>query len=289
VEEEPEYGPCRNRDRAKELEDIFIRSFEAAYRNLDTIYHPVLEKDVPIRADGRQPEIADEYLHVVEILKSERQFDRELFDSLPLDKSTRFHVTGSRRRGLREPIAVIGANWSPIPDFVKHGRSSARAGGAELCSVLDRWIGNRSVFHYIGVHSTVGWKPEVTQYLPRGDHYRVALVEYDDEIGWRLWHDFPPPGASLAEVFDPESREDKIARLERRIKDLRELQIRGGFVVVDELPSFLQVSVDILSEALEVLSRENNGLEIQDVKGRRILKRDRLSRGGGKKSCSSND
>ena len=149
---------------------------------------------------------------MVEILKEARSFDRELFDSLPLDKSTRFNVYGGGLVNRTLKVAVLGANWSPIGDFVAEGGSAARAGGTDLCRILDRHLDDRSVFYYIGVHSTVGWVPEVTRYLPRGDNYRVALVDYDEERGWKVWHDWSSEASEIAGLFDPESPESKVDR-----------------------------------------------------------------------------
>lgn len=268
---------ARSMRQARDLENVFIRHFEAAYRSLTSVYQPADGKRYPTRASGREPAIADEYLRVVEILKEARCFERELFDSLPLDKSTRFDVTSGGRR--HEALAVLGVSWSPTEDFVRAGASSARAGGTDLCRVLDRHLVQDSVFYYVGVHSTVGWEPEVARYLPRGDNYRVALVEYDDDIGWRVWNDFPPEAGELVRLFDPEPFEEKVERCLRRIGELEELRVRGGFVPVDELAGTLRVTADVVEESLKRIETPGNGLKLTTVRGRRLLQRDRLSSG----------
>lgn len=267
----------RTRDRARDLENVFIRNFETAYRALKSVYHPIHRKRCPTRSSSREPLIADEYLRVVEILKEARCFDRELFDSLPLDKSTRFNISAGGLVQKREKLAVIGTSWSPTDDFVKHGVSDRRAGGTDLCRVLDRQLEESSVFYYVGVHSTVGWEPEVTRYLPRGDNYRVAVVEFDEEAGWRVWDDFPPEAAEVARLFDPESLEEKVERCVKRIEKRGELQVRGGFVPVDELCEELDVGPDVFEEGLKRIARPGNGLEVTTVRGQRLVKRARLS------------
>ncbi|MBN1444462.1 MAG: hypothetical protein JXA90_17245 [Planctomycetes bacterium] len=267
---------ARSREMARELENVFIRGFESAYGNLDAVFDPRDRRKYSTRSSSRDPEIADDYLRVVEILKRERRFDRELFDTLPLGKSTRFRIDAGRRAGRQRRIEIVGASWSPIEDLVRDGTSTARAGRADLCRLLDRIVRGGSAFCYIGVHSTVGWESEVTRFPPRGDDYRVALVEQDEEAGWLLWHDFPPEAARVAALFDPEPRAEKVERCRRRLEMLPDLRVRGGFVVLGEIPARMGVSEDILSEALERLTREASGLRVQEVKGRRILKRDRL-------------
>ena len=134
-----------------------------------------------------------------------------------------------------------------------------------------------SVFYYIGVHSTVGWVPEVTRYLLRGDNYRVALVDYDEERGWKVWHDWSSEASEIAGLFDPESPESKVERCLRRIEARRELKVRGGFIIIDNLARDLEVSDDILKEALEQIVARENGLALTTVRDQRILKRDRMS------------
>jgi DNA-binding transcriptional MerR regulator len=265
----------RSREEARHLENVFIRGFEAGFRTLRSVYHPLERCSYPTRSSAREPIIADEYLRVVEVLKEARCFDRSLFDSLPLDKSTRFEIAGGRL--ARKPrLAVIGASWSPTADLALDGASARRAGGSELHRLIERFVSSRSLFHYLAIHSTVGWEPLVLHQLPRGDNYRVALVEYDDEAGWRVAHDFPPQAAALAAFLDPESAEDKTARCRRRLERLPALARRGGFVLLDDLAAALGVPEAIVARAAQELARTRAGWKLATVRGRRLLQRERL-------------
>lgn len=264
----------RSRGEAQHLENLFIRRFETGFRALKSIYHPIEAKSYPTRSSAGEPLIADEYLRVVEVLKEARCFDRELFDSLPLNKSTQFNVWSGRVVQRKLKLSLVGASWSPIAQFV-HGESSMPpAGATELYRLLDRFVVDRSVFHYIALHSTVGWDPVLTRHPPGGQNYLAALVEYDDEIGWSVHHGFPAEATGLVDILDPEPFAEKVERCKRRIEDLRELRVRGGFVAVDTLPALLRVDREVVTEALGRL--QANDLRLATVRGRKILKRERL-------------
>ena len=122
----------------------------------------------------------------------------------------------------------------------------------------------------------VGTEPVLARHLPHGQNYRVALVEYDDEIGWRVEHGFPEQSAALAEAFDPEPWGEKVTRCRCRIERLGELRVRGGFVPVAELPALLRVEDGLVAEAVKQLVEDSSGLKVATVRGQKLLKRERL-------------
>ena len=272
----PEHAVRRDsrREKARYLESVFMRAFESGFRSLESVFHPGQRRSCPVRPQDLCPIIGDEYEKVARILIEHRLFDRDLFDSMPLNKSTRFELGFSRHAGS-PGVVVVGVSWSPLEDLVRSGRSCRELSRGDLEAIVRRHTDGAAAgeFVYLGVHATSGFAPEVRAAPAAGANFSTALIEFDEDCGWRVQHSFAPEAASLASIFDPEPAGRKVERLMRRMTDLDALRVRGGFVDLKELEGQWGLHPAVLEEAVRRLQEADPRLEVSTVEGHRILKR----------------
>lgn len=266
--------PGRTRQEARRLEGLFMRAFESKVRSLERIYDPVGGSSVAVRGGQLQPLIGDAYQAVARMLVEHRLFDRDMFDSMPLNKSSRFDITeGLLERKTR--LSIVGVSWSPLEDLVTSGRSDQALTPRNLQELVERFSGPAGSFTYLGVLGTCGLTEEARSQIRFGETLGLALIEHDEVSGWKVHHSFPQEALPLESLFDPEPPSGKADRLARRLLGLDALRVRGGFVELEELEREWDVSPAILDAATRKVVRADPQLEVITVDNRRILKRAR--------------
>ena len=277
-------------ERAKALEAIFLRRFEEAIAEIQRVPHPVDRQLLPAGPRERIHLKRSRSEAVIDLMKRHRVYDRALLDTMPLEATSEVRIYTKGIFGRKEIRVVIAAiAVSPLEDFVTKRFSLARSGVREIeraiesLPLLAQAPGARpaprkvdSVFHYVGVFSTVGWERGAELHLPNSKELLACLVENRGGTAWAVRRTEDERWAGLTRLFDPETDREKIDRTKAFLATHRELAVRGGHVLLKDLHEEAGVSPDIVEAAVRELLCDDAELSLQDVGGRRILKRRRL-------------
>ena len=261
---------------AREREEHFLQRFERNLLSIDRVYHPLDKKQYPLKASSLDPEVDDPYQNVVNILKEQGIYDRELLDRLPHDRSTRYTIPPRGIFGRKPRFVIAGIVRSPIADLARSGGVVGSMSREALLSVVRDQVAAPGVYHVLGILSTVGWADEIWEHVPRGEEYALVLAAQSSHGGWRLAHSLPNKLEGLLDVFDPETLDEKVSRTFYWIVENPELQIPGGHIELERALCEVGVTQDVLKTALKQVEQENPRIKRVSIDGREILKRDRF-------------
>lgn len=265
-------------DGARTLEEMFVRRFEVAFDPVREIFSPLEGEMVPASRRDRDHVKRNRSSRIVELMKKHRVYDRALLDRMPMDEISEFRIVERRFfGGYRLRVRVSAMVLSPAEDLLLTRRSSRPVTPFDVEEALDALGPRDDVFHYVGVLATTGFADDVPHRLPAARNLRMCLVEPVSGTRFRLI----PQGSRedwgrVADLFDPETEEEKAQRVTDHLRALPSLGIRGGHVSLKEVREVLQVPEDVIRRAVEAVLNEDPDLSLQVVAGLEVLKRRRI-------------
>jgi len=259
--------------RAKEL--AFAQRFKSQFERLGRVHCPIDGKGYKAGPREHTYDKEDRSGEVVDLMKSMRIYDRGLLDSLPLGEVREFRVF---QRGLfgRGDLKVVvrAVVLSPLQDFLRKRWSTQKLGILEAKRALEELELEDGVFYYVGILSTSGWKLDGAEQIPTRPNLLACLVESEGEGSWKLHYVPDDRWGGVEVVFDPETEEEKVERVRLLIE--HQVRPKGEFVIISNLCEDLDVSLNLVHDAIQQLTAADSELELIDMGGREILKRSRL-------------
>ncbi len=261
--------------QAKTIEETFIQRFEARLGLLASVFNPLDGKRYDATSANRRLFRRNRNAHVVETLKRAQRFERELLKTVPLDEALHCAVSSRSFFGRRSPrVMVIGAVRSPLAALLHD--EPAPLGPLDVDEVVGALVKDPKLFYYVGICATTSWNEAAFDRLPLLDNAVVCLLESTHSTAWRLKPQNDPRWNDLAPLFDPESDEEKVARVRRMICEHPTLSLRGGHLRVNEIASSSGVDGALLDKALQGCTALDAELSLTEIDGIKIVKRARL-------------
>ncbi|MGD2108547.1 MAG: hypothetical protein PVI86_04055 [Phycisphaerae bacterium] len=164
----------------------------------------------------------DEGDHLRALLAKNRVFDRERLKSLPANRRVALH--GFERRMLlwkRRTGVAVASVLSPMSHYASSPESqdAPPIGLGELADHVRGLVGDAKVPHIIGVCATTGFTEEARNAKLDLPNATVILIEPDSQGGWRTTSAGDTVEAHVLKIFDPESTNEKIARVRRVVEE----------------------------------------------------------------------
>ncbi|MBI4576487.1 MAG: hypothetical protein HY722_09520 [Planctomycetes bacterium] len=263
------------REEARRTEAFFVEGFARKLARLGAVVHPEDGRSYPCPPEG--PRRGKHLERVVAAMDACRVHEREVVDEMPLDLCASAALSSRGFLGGRGETRVRVAAFALSPmEALVGGEEPPRADRAGLDRVLREAVGPREVFHYLGVLATAGWEASLAQGPPTGEHWLVALVEPAGGTRFRVHTSGEARWGGMAEVFDPESDGERRGRARAHLASHRDLELRGGHVLLADAAEALGLDEAQVLEAARDLAREERELEVLEVAGRTIIKRRRV-------------
>ena len=268
-----------DRLRAKELENIFITRFQTnfkEFRNFGRIFHPLEGKVYPAANSDKEGIQSNKNLRVIQLMKQHKIFDRSVLDEMPVNQVSRFEIQARSFLGKKNLKIVVAAICLNPLEALVCGAPSKKLGLINVEQAIKSIVKETGVFYYLGIASTSGWEGAIREQIPKGMNWLVGIVENLGSTEWNMFFPDRDNWNNMENIYDPETEGEKIARCKSFLLNHRELQLRGGHLTLDELPRELNVPDYLLVSAIEELLAEDKQLEVKEVSGRKILKRQRI-------------
>jgi hypothetical protein len=264
-------------EKAKALEELFIERFDEAFASIRRIPHPGEQQLYPAGPRDRIHLKRTRSDEVIDLMKRQRIYERELLDVLPLDEVSEYRIFTRSIFGKKDVRVVVAACVvSPLEELIGKRCAVSRGGPRELERALEAVGPREGAFYYVGVLSTTGWERDVERHVPAAPNVLVALVENRGGTEWRIRSNGDERWGGMLRLFDPESEREKIERVRRALEAHPDLLVRGGHVILKNFREDLEVPEPILAAAVrEVLARDEE-LSVLEVGGKEILKRRRI-------------
>ncbi len=264
-------------EKAKALEELFISRFDEAFASIRRVPHPIEQQLYPAGPRDRIHLKRTRSDEVIDLMKRQRVYERELLDVMPLDEVSEYRIFTRSIFGNKEVRVVAAACCvSPLEELIAKRCAVTRAGPRDLDRALDAVGPREGAFYYVGILSTTGWEPGVERHIPALPNLLVTLVENRGGTEWRMIYPDDERWGGMLRLFDPESEREKVERVRRALETHPDLLVRGGHVILKNFREDLGVPEGILSAAVrEVLARDAD-LSLLEVGGKEILKRRRI-------------
>ncbi len=260
---------------AKTIEDSFIQRFESKLGMLATVFCPLDGKRYEATAANRRLFRRNRNAHVVQTLKNAQRFERELLKAVPLDEALHCVVSSRSFFGRRTPrVVLIGAVRSPLKSLL--GDNDRALGALDLDEVIRALVKDPQVFYYLGICATTRWSDEAFERIPVLDNALICLLESAGSTAWRLRPQSDPRWNDLLPLFDPETEEEKVARVEAWVREHPILALRGGHMKVADISRETGVNGALLDKALKACAARDSELSLTKIDDTAILKRSRL-------------
>ncbi|MCI0343777.1 MAG: hypothetical protein L0216_21950 [Planctomycetales bacterium] len=269
------------RAEARRREETFLERFRSQAARIRELFHPAENRYYPVAPSDLPPRERDGGEALRRAMDRLGLADRSVLGEMPRDRSLRVEVgtRGFLGRGQRK-LAVVAQSLSPMDALLRDadpGGTEAPVTLAALREAIGEIVREPGVFYYVGVCATTRFAPECAAEPPVAPNLLLARVERDGGTSWRVALGDPDRWRGLAECFDPESGDEKVARCRRAIEERTELRLRGGHVLLEDLHRAPGFAREIVERAIESLV-SGNGAEwlVRDVGERKILQRARF-------------
>lgn len=265
--------------RCKELEDIFIKRFEenfAKFRTYGRLFHTNEGKIYPANASLKTPKRSHKQMRLLQKMKELKIFDRSILEEMPSQKQSQFQIYSKNFWGKKIPKIIVAAiSIFPIePLLLSQNPPKMNSTAAE--EAIKSIVKETNLYYYIGIASLTGWEEETLTQLSPGPNWQIALIENLNSTCWKTQFHDKESWNGLDKVYDPETEAEKILRCKNYLKHHSDLKRKGGHVLLNHLSEKLNLPDAIIVQAIEEILETDPQLELQEIAGRRILKRKRI-------------
>lgn len=269
-----------SRSEARRYEEQFIDAFVAGFGRLEAIPSPIegTVYDVAPAKEFRRDwnELAEARRQLLRVGQT------SAIDQMPLCPVVQYSIVRKPLFGGPSPrVSIVAACYSPQGPLAQGpiDPESHLAGIEVVDNLLEQLLVQErtKLFHFIAICSTTGWDPMVTDPLPEGKNYRVALIE-PRPPGWMTYIGDKWPGP-LREAIQPENAEARKARVQGWLARCDELALPGGLLLIDELAEMNAVEPALALEVAKDFAKANPTIVVEKVEGSMIIRRKRGGKG----------
>lgn len=222
----------------------------------------------PVPALRPQVTISDRAAELKRMMSAMNLFDRQLQDRMPVGLEMEISLRGgfwplfSRLVGRIRVVCV-----SPMQALLA-GQMPQPLDLAQTRKILGQMQGSGDVPETIVLVSTSGFDIAAHEAVERTAERTVILVEPNDAGGWNCIG--PAQTQALAELFDPEEKENKRQRIRQMIQSSQAQLLQGG-VAADKLAARTQLPLGLVEQEVKSYARDNPGLVAKRLDGRLVL------------------
>jgi hypothetical protein len=199
-------------------------------------------------------------------------YDRDLQGRMPVGEMVEVTLSQKRFFVFRQTVGRLRVLCVSPTDALIKGEPPEPLDAAEtqrLLGGLPPSLGG--VPQTVVLMSTSGFSPDARELAERSGGRTVLLVEPDGAGGWDVHA--PPEAKALADLFDPESDEEKHQRVREAIDDAKIDLLTSG-ISVERLASRTKVPASIVEAELRAYARANPGLAARRLDGQFVLFRE---------------
>ena len=271
------------RGLARSYEAFFIDAFLSQIGRVGTIPHPAGGKPLTIDPD-EYPLEADESVQLDRLLDRRRDLASEEVRGCPQNRRLTLAVrkSGFLGFGSTTELVLVAACVSRLERYVSPGHDADPLTLEELQRHIDRWALAPETMHYLGVLSPTGWGPAASPEKLSTATREVILIEPATDHGSDSPHGFafrtrrhPNLPLEIAQIFDPESEEAKMARAVSYLARHPDLVTPGGVLLLEEEREKLAIERTQLEQAVAHLVGEDHKLIAEELDGEWVLRRRR--------------
>jgi len=224
------------------------------------------------------------------LLASNRIYDRDLLKSLPANR--RLTLTGFERRfgfWKRRTGVAIASVLSPLSHYATSSTEPAPPVGlGELVDHVRQLAADAKVPHIIGVCSPSGFTEDARHGRIEMTNVSVVLIEPDGHGGWRVYETGENIDPRIKKIFDPESAEQKVARVRRYIEESSADLLTGG-LSVSSVARKSGLPEEVVRQGFEAVAQAEPELKLTKTAGEFLLFRGAPSRSEERRSMSMID
>jgi len=269
-------GESLRAEEAQILQRRFLRGVLENIKRAEVVYDPLSEAALSFRYDGESLQTGNSKRSVKERMEELGVFDRTLFKSMPYDPYLRYTVTERGILAKGGSVLIHAVTLSQRDEFIQGGCSDTPIGRLDVEDAFLRLVDDVDVFHYVALFSPTGFAADAKRSMPVREHAELVLVEKAEETRWRLHFTSKSLASTIRTLFDPESRQEKFHRLMNALNDCDTLKVSGGFLLIDDFLKEQDVPEDVAELALKRFLASDEHLGVEEIDGRRVLKRRRL-------------
>ncbi len=280
---EPSTSPVIDRDEARRREAVFLERFRVAMDGIRELYHLGDEKYYPASSSTLRVVERDGVDVVRRYMDRLNLSDRGVLGEMPADRGLRYEVAAGGFFGRGKVKVVVAAQvLSPIQELLRDGSTDARVGAGVVREAFQSIVRDPDTFYYVGLAATTGFAQEALLSRPTASNALLVLAEATGPTSWTQHLDQPERWKGLANVFDPETGEEKVTRCRDALAALEDLQLRGGHVLLEEVYETIPFPRAVIDQAISALTggAEAGEYLVKDVGKRRILQRARFRQKG---------
>ncbi|MCX7703511.1 MAG: hypothetical protein N2234_05365 [Planctomycetota bacterium] len=263
-------------EEAQMLERRFLRGVLENIQKIESIYDPLSDALLPFRYDSDALMSGDRKRKVKQRMEELGVFEKEILSNIPYDPYLRYTVTEKSFLSRGGSVVIHADCLSFWDDFIKSGESNTPINRLKVEELFLRVVEDADVFHYVAVFSPTGFDSDSKRNIPLREHTELTLVEKGEGTRWNLFFTSKSLARAIVALFDPESRQEKFQRLTNCLRECEELKVSGGFVVLDDFLAEQDIPFDIASVAIERFLASDSALKVEEIGGKKILKRRRL-------------
>lgn len=268
-----------NREEARRREAVFLERFRAAMDGIRELYHLGDEKYYPANSSTLRVVERDGVDVVRRYMERLNLSDRGVLGEMPADRGIRYEIAASGFFGRGKVKVVVAAQvLSPIQELLRDGETDAKVGAGVVREAFQAIVRDPETFYYVGLAGTTGFAEDALLSRPAASNALVVLAEAAGPTAWRQHLDQPERWKGLANVFDPETGEEKVDRCRQALVGLEDLHLRGGHVLLEDVYTMIDFPRAVIDQAITALTGPAGDGEylVKDVGERRILQRARF-------------
>lgn len=263
-------------EEAQILQRRFLRGVLENIKRAEVVYDPLSDATLSFRYDEESLLTGNRKRHVKERMEELGVFDRALFKCMPYDPYLCYAVTERALLSKGGSVLIHAVTLSQSDEFIRSGSSDRPIGRLNVEDMFLRLVDDVDVFHYVALFSPTGFAEDAKRSMPVREHAELVLVEKAEETRWRLHFTSKSLASTVRILFDPESRQEKFHRLMNALNDCDALKISGGFLLLDDFLKEQDVPEDVVELALKRFIASDEHLGVEEIDGKRVLKRRRL-------------
>jgi hypothetical protein len=262
--------------RARNLEKLFLDRTKDNLIKAGELESPLDKKTYPVSFSEKSWFAFSDKSQIKAIMEHYEIYDKSLLRKIP--QNARFEYTiESRSLFSKKPaIKVVGVFLTHLEGLITKGCAALKVPLEELHALREKYAADSKIFVYIGVFSPTGFEADCYADAPDGAAWEFVLIEPAGGTGYRLTCREEKLAAIAHKLFDLETPEEKIYRVQKYVKESDDLGIPGGFLVLADAADDLNLPAALLGEVFREVAKEDDSLTFETVGGKDIIKRARI-------------
>ncbi|MHC4661822.1 MAG: hypothetical protein ACYS8W_09045 [Planctomycetota bacterium] len=256
--------------RAGDLEKLFLARMRENIASMGSVYSPLDDETCEFSFDEEKLQLYSRKKVLRSIMERHELYESQLLKEMPHDRGFEYGIyKGLLGKTLAAVIHVRVVN--PLETYVVNGFSDEPLPAAKLLDIERSVLKDRNVFNYVGIMSPTGVEEGIVSAIPSGPNLAIAVVVPRSGTAWEV---LVKPGENARElryIFDPESLDEKIARVRACVDAHSVMKRRNAFLPVKDAAKELALPERAVTRVFEEMAEKHDFLEFREIDGTMVL------------------